>query len=260
MSQVGPGFQTLSETEEKQLTFPALRDLGANVVRGITIDSTAVDAGNTPTTTLRAGLVMGKKTADGLYYQYDKDGVDGTENTVGILYDFHSTLNAVGTAVDKSGSLLLLSGLVKEASCINLDERAKKILWAQGMLFDEHPILQAAGFPTSQEDVSGTALTVVAADNGREFIKTAGAAVTFTLPTIAVGLEFWFTSNQDVNLIIVSAAGNDIVTIGDAAASTITHSTAGDLIGARSHFVAKYYGTTLRWQHTSFGISVVTPT
>ena len=42
----------------------------------VDIDATARDAGSSPTTYLRAGLVLGEKTADGTYVEYDDDGTD----------------------------------------------------------------------------------------------------------------------------------------------------------------------------------------
>lgn len=53
--------------------------------KSIVVDGTARDAGNTPTTVLRQGLLLGKVTATGKHKQWDASAVDGTEDVAGIL-------------------------------------------------------------------------------------------------------------------------------------------------------------------------------
>jgi hypothetical protein len=76
--------------------------------------------------------------------------------------------------------------------------------------------------------------------------------VTFTLPTKANGLAFRFAQTADANLVI--SGSNDIVHKGDAAASTVTFSTASEKIG--SHVLVECLYTaagTLSWLATNLG-------
>ncbi|MGE3410133.1 MAG: hypothetical protein AB7I37_25340, partial [Pirellulales bacterium] len=87
----------------------------------------------------------------------------------------------------------------------------------------------------------------------------ASGAVTFTLPALAAGLgpfEFLNTVNQD--MIIASAAGDDIVTDGDAAADSIAFSTASHKIGGRARFRANAAGTAWHVEILSPPACVVT--
>ena len=53
--------------------------------KSVVIDGTTRDAGNTPTSVLRAGLLLGKVTATGKITDYDPGASDGTENVYGVL-------------------------------------------------------------------------------------------------------------------------------------------------------------------------------
>ena len=69
-------------------------------VKAIMLDSTAVDAGNTPTTTLRAGLFLGLRNETSMFVEYDDDGTnDGRRVARGILMKDINLLdeNATGT-------------------------------------------------------------------------------------------------------------------------------------------------------------------
>ena len=78
-----------------------------------------------------------------------------------------------------------------------------------------------------------TDYTVLATDSG-SLITSYGATadIEFTLPALADGLEFTFINCADIEMKISSAAGNDIVTFNDAAASSITFTTASKQLGA----------------------------
>lgn len=60
---------------------------GSDTDLDITLDATAVDAGNTPTTTLRKGLAIGLLTASGKAVHYSPAESDGSETGVGLLAD-----------------------------------------------------------------------------------------------------------------------------------------------------------------------------
>src|SRR5574343_1588493 len=49
------------------------------------LSGAARDAGNSPTTVLRPGLILGKVTSTGELEEWDADASDGTENIWGVL-------------------------------------------------------------------------------------------------------------------------------------------------------------------------------
>ena len=72
-----PGFTEITTTTENEVQWgPPDRQVFANAA---TLDSTAVDAGNSPTSDLRPGLFLGMLTTDGNLYQWNPDAGDGTE-------------------------------------------------------------------------------------------------------------------------------------------------------------------------------------
>lgn len=75
-------------------------DHGRESVIAAVIDAAARDDGNSPTTTLRKGLVLGKVTATGKYKEYDPSASDGTETARLILDDEVDLLDEAGSAAD----------------------------------------------------------------------------------------------------------------------------------------------------------------
>src|SRR5512137_1267458 len=92
---IGIGSTQSADPSEIRFT-----DHGRESVAAILIASTARDAGNTPTTTLRKGLVLGRVTASGKYKEYDADAQDGTEVARVILDDEVDLLDESGSAAD----------------------------------------------------------------------------------------------------------------------------------------------------------------
>ena len=86
---IGLGSTVSADPSEIRFT-----DHGRESNAAIVIDSTARDADNTPTTTLRKGLVLGKVTATGKYKEYDSEADDGTETARVILDDEVNVLDA----------------------------------------------------------------------------------------------------------------------------------------------------------------------
>ncbi len=99
-------------------------DHGRESTVAIVIDSTALDSANTPTTTLRKGLVLGKITATGKYKEYDTSASDGTETARVILDDEADLLDENATAVDTE-ALGAFRGDFIASALIGLDAGAK---------------------------------------------------------------------------------------------------------------------------------------
>jgi len=100
-----------------------LRDGDHVVCKSITVASTARDAGATPTTTLRAGLVLGKVTTGGLYKEYNHSLSDGTEVARGILMSELNLYDQYGTIRNKL-ALMLVHGFCDSSLIYGSDSYA----------------------------------------------------------------------------------------------------------------------------------------
>lgn len=259
-----PGMQAAIETEEKQVLAAVLNGNNPVTTYKATIDSTAADSGNSPTTTLRAGNVMGVKDADGNAYLYDPDGDDGSQLPVGILGEYQNMLQN-GAAADRF-TKLLTGGVVKLGELLGEDYHARSVLHQMGFrlvgdtigpLGHEFLVHQKMTKQITSGDLSGGAYTVTAAENGTLFIAE-GADTNFTLPTIAHGLayEFLMSTNHE----IVLTGSNNIIALNDSAASTLTATTTAEQIGVYWRARAVYMGSTpaLRWLVENLGIGAPT--
>lgn len=211
------------------------------------IDSTAVDAGNTPTYVLRPGLVMARLDSGAGWVDYDPDATDGSQRAAGILvrevnlYDYL----AGGTKDTMNMGAVAIRGRVVAAALINLDQQARNHLMQQGFVFDDRPYqVPMVNYGRVVEKSSNYSVAV--ADHGFLFIATTGA-VTFTLPPIAPGLSFEFLNAVDANMTVASSAGDDMVVLNDLSADSVAFSTAGEKIGGRLRVDAVYIGGTLKW-------------
>jgi hypothetical protein len=252
-----PGNGDAIETEEVQVTMSG-RNNQTMIIEGHgrKIKSTVVDAGNTPTTTLRGGNLLGIKASDGNLYLYDPDGTDGTQLPVGVLEHHQSTLQN-GVATDRWVTWLR-GGILKVGELLGLDYHARAVLLRMGFKFDSQSP-DGAAFLVHHRKVQQTAVdvTVVAADNGDLFVAT--AAATFTLPTKEHGLSFEFLQTADANMIVASAgSADDIIADGDAGADTLTFSTASHKIGSRVRLNCIYVGANLRWIAENLGGTAMT--
>lgn len=241
-----PGFTSPAYTEETQIRAAVEGNNNPIVTATVTLDSTVTDPSNTPSTTVRGGTILAVKDSDGNAYVYDPDATDGTQNPVGILPEAESLLRN-GVATDKRVKVVV-SGVVKESELKNLDARAAAVLDRLGIkIIPEAGVSQPAGWTAFDAPIGVESkdddYTVTAADNGKRFLAT--AAANFTLPTIANGLAFEFLNTADTDM-IVTGDGN-ILAKGNAAANTLTYSTASNKIGARVRVEAQYVGGTLKW-------------
>lgn len=205
------------------------------------IVSTATDSTNSPTTILRPGLILGKITATGLWTAYSPTATDGSQQAVGILVTEVNMNDPVTASVANRVASIAVSGPVKASALYGLDYVSRKQLRAAGFLFDDAPTT-GYGVPFIRVVNKAADYTVTAADHGTLF--TASAAATFTLPTLAPGLHFMFYNTADSNMAVISAgSADDIITDGDAAADSVTFSTASHKIGGGVMVVANEAGT-----------------
>lgn len=111
-----------------------LKDTVHVMRKGITVDDTARDSGNSTTTKLRPGLAMGEIAATGKFKEYDPSASDGSETCVGLLQDQVNVLDGDANAVDAQG-VLVFHAWVDESACHGLDAGAKADLAGQ-VVFD----------------------------------------------------------------------------------------------------------------------------
>ncbi len=110
-------------------------------------------------------------------------------------------------------------------------------------------------FPPSND--KGAAYTLKASDGGKTFTQT-GASGTWTLPALADVWDGWNVRiyNTGATSLVVTAPSGKLVGFNNAAATTITFSTAGNIIGAA---VEIYYDGTLgKYLALSFGPNTIT--
>lgn len=214
--------------------------------------STAADAGNTPTTVLRTGLLMAENTDDELV-PWNPDAVDGTENIYGVNSQELVMVDDQGSAVKRFAPVVVqaplkASQLLIEGSAMvghEAEYLARRILALKGCLLEDDVTNHKSGI-TPRQAVKATNYTVVADDNGTLFIAITADA-NFTLPAIKPGLEFEFLRASDHELVITSAAGDDMVVGNDLSADSFTFTTAGQQIGARVRVKGIYLNGTKKW-------------
>jgi hypothetical protein len=248
-----PGFQTQLDAQESEVLWSGRHGQDLVATRKITLSGAASDGGNTPNTTLRGGNVLGIVDVGGKANTYSPDANDGRQIAVGIL-EHNQEMLVAGVATDRF-TQMLVHGLVRSSELIGLDPRAQQQL-GQRFVFDREASPQAGALmhPRGIYRKSGN-YTVLASDNGLLLLAT--AAVTFTLPAKQNGLAFRFAQTADANLVIAGSA--DIIAKGNAAANTVTFSTANEKIGSHVLVECMYVNTgTLKWLVTNLGAT--TPT
>lgn len=221
------------------------------------IDDEAIDAGNSPTTSLRAGLLMSKHTASGNLYAWDPDAADGREEIVGVLLRDISMLDSDGVVEEKEGHVLLAGALKVDqlliegtAFATSTDEwLARRQLSSRFILNDDWPMKPGwLGVPFKSKTVSAAGTTVVStADAGSRLIFSSASAVQATLPAIENGLVFEFLRTGDEEIVVASAEGSNMIVGNDLSANSITFTTAGQHIGAMVRVEGIRVGSTLKW-------------
>lgn len=224
--------------------------------KSIVLSSATRDDGSTPTTVIRPGLLLGKLTTGGEYVEWDADADDGAQYVGGINKTDVTVLDAYGTAVDRvppaiyTRGVFMASQLLIQGSALvgHVDEYlARRQLWNAGCVLDDDLFGYKAGGGNRFATVTGTSDTLTGDENGTRLFYSNAAAVAVTLPTIKAGLSYDIVRTGDEEIVVSSAAGNDMIVGNDASASSITFTTAGNHIGAYVRVEGVYVGTTLKW-------------
>lgn len=252
-----PGIQEALDTYQENVCWGS-RYL--QMITNVFLDGNSVDAGNTPTTVLRPGLLLGFKPATNKWQQWNPAGTDGSQFIAGVLlYDQRMT-DYTGTATDRFFGYAVMKGLVKSYSLI-IPGNASAGIVGDPLEFLVRTQLNASGKFTLDDNynpdpwgswgatiVKTAAYTVTQGDNNTLFVLNGGGAVTFTLPVPVPGLRYGFVNMANQNMIITCAATGQLIAFNNAAAQTVTFSTAGNLIGAFAIFTAVRTGAgTSQW-------------
>lgn len=248
-----PGPGAVSITNERSAL---LGPITWYLLKGIVINGTAAsDAGNTPTTELRHGLLMGQRTSDGFYANYNPQGTDGTQNVHGFLWEARTTIDTDGLTVNRTAQLVV-AAYVRASQLILLDEQARRQMQGR-FIFDDRLPGVIGGFRQTLAKTANYAV-VAGADNDTIFTTTGNAgAITFTLPAAAVGNRFRFVNTVGQNMTVTAAAGK-LITFNNAAATSVTFSTAGNLIGGAVEIVCDDTGTKWIAHDISAGENTIT--
>lgn len=210
---------------------------------GSIIASTATDSGNTPTTTLRGGLLLGRQTSSGQLVAYSATASDGSQYVYSICpFDVNMLdINAVAQ-IRTVGTVI--GGYVKASQLYGLDNNARNQMRYR-FTFDDDFFIPGAKYDPWGAQVSKTAnYTILSTDNGTLFDNTGAAgAVTFTLPAIANGYNFGFVAIANQNLLVTSNEGTNVVVFNNASASTVSYQTAGQIIGGIFRIYTNAAGT-----------------
>lgn len=247
-----PGFAAAVESEQSQVTWAGRQGQDQIVTQRAMIYSLSTDENNTPSTTLRAGLVLAYRDSDGKVTAYAPDANDGSQIAVGVL-EQHQDMLVNGVPTDRF-TQMIVHGLVREGELINLDARARQQL-ARQMVFDRKPISPAPLLAPRGVYRKSTSYSLTAADNGLLFVAT--GAATFTLPTKANGLAFRIVQTADNDLTI--SGSSDLIHKGNASASNVAFSTASQKIGSQVLVECIYTAAaTLKWLVTNLGGTTAT--
>lgn len=251
-----PGVGSERTVSESELLWGADQVRSACLWKSAVISGAIRDAGNTPTTVIRAGLIVGKLTSGGEYEEWDADASDGSQDIAGIIdtemraQDYDATNQdrvfrlLVGRAPIKATKMLIQgSALIGHAD----EYLARRQLHDAGFVFDDDPFSYKAGAGKRVAQVTGTTDALTADENGTTLFYNNAASVTVTLPAIQPGLEYTLIRNGDEEFIVASAEGDNIIGINDLSVDSITFTTATEHLGAAVRVRSLYMGTTLKW-------------
>ena len=242
-----PGVGSALETTEQEILWGGQANNIA-IWKSAIIEGATRDAGASPTTILRPGLLLGQLDSNSKFTDYDPDAVDGSEKATAILGNELRAQDFNATDADRVFRVLV-AGPVKASRIQGLDLQARKQL-APRFIFDDDIIGKHnfnLGSPWVNEEIMGDT-TLTSADHGKRLVATT-ADVDITLPALATnpGFTVEILRASDHELAIISAEGDNIIVGNDLSADSVTWTTASEQIGVRVQIEAIYVGTTPKW-------------
>lgn len=234
-----PGIQATLETEDTVIHWERAEHL---LRTGVVISGAARDAGNSTTTILRAGLLLGRITASGKWKEWNPTGTDGSQMIQGIL-EKSLNMQRMGANADRYLGNIYVAGPIKATSLIIPGAASAGISGAAleysvraqmrpRFLFDDDFVGNAfGGFGGMEAKLVDYA--VLAADNNKVFTNDGAlGAVNFTLPvTPSLGLRYVFYAATNQNLVITAGAADTMIVLNDIAADSVALQTANEIVG-----------------------------
>lgn len=261
-----PGMGASDSISRRELLWGGDDSYHAALWKGGVISGAARDAGNTPTSVLRAGLVLGQLTSGGEHAEFNYDLTDGSQNVAGVLdhelrmTDFDANNADRVTRVLVRGpvkaSMLLIEGSAFVGHAAEFIARRQMV--GAGFIFDDDPFGYKAGLGARMTAKTAD-YTVLDSDNGTIFTNSGAAgAVIFTLPATAKrGLEFTFNVVADQSVTVTAGTADTLIAFNDLAADSIAFSTAAEKIGGTIRIV----GDGSKWiAQVGLGAETQTPT
>ena len=250
-----PGTGTLEATTEVE---PLWASHLQNVIyQGGNYSDTIRDTGQTPTTDIRAGMLLGALTADNKLTEWDPAATDGSQFLEGMLPVSIRSISLSGTAAPRvtnrivraqiKADWVLILGVALQTSIWEFT--ARRALSKAGWILDDDVFGRLAGMGDIVQDVTGTTHTPTEAENGQKFMYSNAAAVIVTLPAIKAGLSYDFVRTANEALTVNSAEGDNVIVGNDLSADGVVFTTAVEHIGAWVKATAIYTGAVLKWHY-----------
>ena len=224
------------------------------------ISSGILDPTNTPTTTIRPGLVLGIITSNGSWTNYSPTATDGSQVAQGVLGVGLPMLDPFTNLTQAKVWGIIVGGPVQAAKLIGLDLQARADMTPY-FRFDDFATVPQGGFrfPWSNFVSKTAAYQVLAGDNFTLFDNVgAGGSVTFTLPAIANGYDFGFQVIADQTIVVASSEGANMIALNNAVANSVAFSTGGQKIGGRVRIFSNAAGTKWYVENQSAGSNTIT--
>lgn len=223
-----------------------------NIFDGGDFLSSTTDAGNTVTTVLRPGLLLGRVYSSGLLKAWNPTGTDGSQYIFGILDNpGMSMADSLGTAKQRHRGGIMVRGAVKPQRLL-IPGQASFGIAGNAYEYLIRAQLNQRGFLVYNDPVSDSLLsmskflggyvhiqaktadyTVNVYESGTLFTtRGASGAVNFTLPTSAtLGLHYGFYAAANQNMTITSGTADTLTVLNDLTADTVAFSTASAKVG-----------------------------
>ena len=233
-----PGMGALAESTEYEILWGGDRGKGFVLEQNANYSGTMRDAGNTPTTVIRAGLLMAKLTSTAELEEWVSTASDGTQNIFGVTpyelraQDFDAVDQDRVAGIIVRAPFKALQLLIQGSAFVgHADEfLARAALHGGGSILDDDPQGYLAGASWRQKiQLGATTITLTSADNYTRFL-THSVATNYVLPAVQTGLKFRFFMSEDFE-ISISSASSVFVTGNDVTGDGVTFTTDGEQIG-----------------------------
>ena len=234
-----PGFSSTIESHESEVVYGGRRGFTQVSERAIVIGSDAEDAGNSPTTSLRGGLMI-IENSSGVHYPFGQ--TDEVGPIRGILPFTIDMMDVFGITSEKWVQIFT-SGLLKTNEVIDAGRHEFNTLAALGFVLDEPLLGDPVGRTFSRTIQAGDAAYVADSYDFSSLIVVANDSVSraVTLPDIEENGYIAVLCGAGGGT-IQSVEGGNMIDGGVATADSVT--TAGMVL---LEFVVVMIGSTLAW-------------